>query len=174
MDFNDFTISPITIKDVQHYYLFVNDNRARIAEYFPLTNSSTTDCKKTRKFVKEKIKMRKAKAFYSFLIKDKSRVIGTIFLKNIDWKVLKSECGYFIDHEYEGKGITSKALKFITDFAFNEVGLNKLYLRIAEENIASKRVAEKNNFQLEGKLREDFKTSSGNYIDVLYFGLLKS
>ncbi len=37
--------------------------------------------------------------------------MGFIDLKNIDWRVPKSEIGFFIDTDYAGKGITSKALE---------------------------------------------------------------
>ncbi|MCL5028997.1 MAG: GNAT family N-acetyltransferase [Bacteroidetes bacterium] len=50
--------------------------------------------------------------------------------------------------------------------------MNKVFLRIAEDNISSRRVAEKNGFIVEGILRQDFNISEGERIDVIYYGLL--
>jgi RimJ/RimL family protein N-acetyltransferase len=53
------------------------------------------------------------------------------------------------------------------------MGLNKIFMRIAEDNVSSRRVAEKNEFKIEGVLRKDFKTAEGKLIDVVYYGLIQ-
>ncbi len=60
------------------------------------------------------------------------------------------------------------------NIAFNEVGLNKVYCRVAPNNIASNRVAQKNGFELEGVLKQEFRIQDGSLIDLNYYGLLKS
>jgi RimJ/RimL family protein N-acetyltransferase len=52
--------------------------------------------------------------------------------------------------------------------------MKKLFLRTHEKNIASRRVAEKNGFVMEGIIRNDYKTTSGVVVDLMYYGLLKS
>ena len=46
-------------------------------------------------------------------------------------------------------------------------------MRIAEDNLPSRRVAEKNSFVIEGTLRQDFKIAKGYWIDAVYYGLLR-
>ena len=94
-------------------------------------------------------------------------------MKNLDWNVPKAELGYYIDRKYEGKGITTKALTRIISFCFNDLQLSKLYIRTHEENISSRKVAERNGFTLEGTIRKDYKTTDGRLVDLMYFGLVR-
>jgi len=112
---------------------------------------------------------------YCFIIEDvkEGKLAGAIFLKNFDFTIPKCELGYFIDKEYEGKGVTSKATTKIVRYCFDNLKLNKIFLRAAATNFPSKKVAEKNGFITEGILRKDFKTEAGELIDVVYYGLLK-
>ena len=112
-------------------------------------------------------------AQYLIIDKISQQIIGTVFLKDFDWNVGKVEIGFFIDKDFVNKGIISKAVSFVIDYAFKELKLNKIFMRVSEDNLPSRRVAEKNNFEVEGKLRRDFKTSDGELIDVIYYGVLK-
>jgi ribosomal-protein-serine acetyltransferase len=106
--------------------------------------------------------------------KSVSKPIGMLFIKSLDWRIPKAELAYYIDKEYEGKGIISKALNNVIEFAFSVLKLNKLYLRVAPDNKGSRKVAEKNSFKIEGTLRNDFKTYEGALIDLLYYGLINN
>jgi RimJ/RimL family protein N-acetyltransferase len=48
-----------------------------------------------------------------------------------------------------------------------------VYARIAPDNPASIRVAEKCGFQHEGLLRKEYRAGNGELMDVLYYGILK-
>jgi ribosomal-protein-alanine N-acetyltransferase len=65
---------------------------------------------------------------------------------------LSAELGYFIGEKFWNKGITSRAVKLITDFGFNELKILKIYAGIFEFNKPSMRVLEKCGFKLEGIL----------------------
>lgn len=174
--FDNFTIRPICSDDVQGYFSFVDRNRERISKYFPKTISACKNIVSTMSHVSERIKLAKRKEFITLVISDNhsGEIIGTVFIKNLDWNIPKGEFGFFIDKNYERKGIITKSISFIIDYCFHTMGLNKIFMRIAEDNISSRRVAEKNGFIVEGILRSDFKTLGGNLIDVMYYGLLRS
>ena len=80
--------------------------------------------------------------------------------------------GYFIDKDYEGKGIITKGLSQVIRFCFDTLKLKKLFLRIDPDNFPSKRVAEKNGFIVEGTLRSEYRTGNGDLIDLVYYGLV--
>ncbi|MFT5779805.1 MAG: ribosomal-protein-serine acetyltransferase [Crocinitomicaceae bacterium] len=40
--------------------------------------------------------------------------------------------------------------------------------------MAAKKLAESCGFEIEGTIRKDYKTTSGELIDLIYYGLLKS
>jgi len=119
----------------------------------------------------------KKKEFYIYLICDTQenyKIIGAVFIKDIDWNIPKSELGFFIDETYQGKGIVSKAVSYIIKFCFEELHLTKLIIRSAVNNKASRKVAENNHFLLEGIIRKDIKTYDGTIVDVAFYGLLKN
>lgn len=112
---------------------------------------------------------------FSFFIKDtiKNTLIGLVNIKNIDEGIKKCEIGYFISENYTGKGIVSKFTSEVVIYCFDILQMNKVFLRIAPENIGSQKVAIKNNFKQEGVLREEYKGFQDKFEDVIYFGLLK-
>ena len=174
MDLGDFTVRPIREEDVQNYFLLIESNRERIAKYFSNVTAANKDIESTAAFVVERLSLLEKEELISFVICDNltQKVIGSIFLKNIDRKVQKAELSFFIDKNYEGKGIITKVVSLIIKYCFQHLLFNKIFLRIAEDNISSRRVAEKNGFVLEGTLRHDFKTPEGQFIDIVYYGLL--
>jgi RimJ/RimL family protein N-acetyltransferase len=87
--------------------------------------------------------------------------------------IAKCELAYFIDKEFEGKGIISKAVGKVIGFCFGELMMNKITICTSKINIASQRIALKYGFQEEGILREEFRSGEGVLEDIIYFGLLK-
>ena len=174
MTFDNFIIRPICIEDAENYYLFVDQNKDRLSKYFPKTLNANIDITSTMAHILDRLRLTENKAFFTFVILDNlsNKIVGTVFLKDIDWTIPKGELGFFIDRAYEGKGIISKAVSIISNHCFQSMGLNKVFMRIAEDNVSSRRVAEKNEFKVEGILRKDFKTSEGKLIDVMYYGLI--
>ena len=176
MTFNNFIIRPIRNEDSLNYHSLIDQNKERLSKYFPKTLNANKDLESTTAHVVERIRLTEKKEFFTFVIFDNlsNKIVGTIFLKELDWNIPKGEIGFFIEQNYEGKGIITKSVSLVINHCFDTLDLNKVYMRIAEDNISSKRVAEKNDFKVEGVLRKDFKTSEGELIDVVYYGLLKN
>ncbi len=65
-----------------------------------------------------------------------------------------AELGYWIGEEYQKKGYMSQALQLISDYAFANFPITRLFCRIYGNNPASMRVAEKVGFTLEGKFEK--------------------
>lgn len=105
-------------------------------------------------------------------LKETNKIIGVISLNTIDWKNKKAEIGYWLGKTHWNKGIMTEAVKLVLKLSFNELKLHRIYARIFEENIGSRRVLEKNKFKQEAKLRDSlFKF--GKYHNEILFGLLK-
>ena len=175
MKFDNYLLRPLEKKDVQGYFELIDNNRRRLEDFFAGTVARNRTLEDTRIFVPEVIEKTAGRTYFSFVIIDTTTntIVGYTDIKNIDWNIPKAEIGYFIDKAYESKGIISKAVTKVIDYSFNELKLRKIFLRTHESNIGSIRIAEKHGFQQEGIIRSDYKTTSGNIIDVIYYGLLK-
>lgn len=172
--FGNYKLQLLKTEDALPFYQLIQKNHDRLFAFFPLTAKNGQSLDSTRAMVKERIALAEKKAFISFMIfkRDDNTLLGCIFMKDIDWHIPKAEIGYFIDRDFESNGIVGGALRTIVHYCFNELKLEKVFVRVSPENIGSRKVAEKNGFELEGILRKDFKSGEGTLYDVIYYGLL--
>jgi len=162
-------------EDFEKLYNLVEINRERLIMYFPKTSANIKDLDSAKKFARQKVKQAFEREQYCFVIAKKNygEIVGMVMVKNIDWTIPKGELAYFIDQNYEGLGITSSAVKWVVDYCFAQLEMEKLYIKFNPENVGSKRVAIKNGFEKEGLLKREFRTGLGELTDVERYGLLR-
>jgi ribosomal-protein-alanine N-acetyltransferase len=59
--------------------------------------------------------------------------------------------GFWLDPEFQGRGLMTEAADRVTDFAFRDLGWPHLWLSNATTNLASARVKEKQGARLIGR-----------------------
>ncbi len=82
-------------------------------------------------------------------------LVGVVSLFDLNTVYRKAEVGYWLGAQFVGLGIMPKAVSSLLDYAFSELGLNRIQLCCATDNKPSQRVAQKLGFWLEGTARED-------------------
>ena len=108
-----------------------------------------------------------------FIIMDGETPVGSVYLRDIDRQNQKCEYGIFIGEEScRGKGIGSAAAKLALDYAFDELGLNRVYLRVFADNKRAIKSYENAGFRREGTFREDVIIDGVGY-DMVFMGILK-
>jgi RimJ/RimL family protein N-acetyltransferase len=110
-----------------------------------------------------------------FAIEDEAdgEFLGMAALVTLDLEGREAEAGYIVGPQARGRGIASRALKLLTDWALEELDLERVELRITVGNEPSMRVAEKCGFVREGVLRSvHFK--QGLRSDVAVYSRLAS
>jgi ribosomal-protein-serine acetyltransferase len=172
--FEDFSIIKFDTSKGSKLFKLIDDNRSRLEDFFPGTVAETRTLPDTLDYCLKMEQKRKNKAYFPFIIIDEkdNKYVGFIDIKNIDWRIPKAEVGYFIDQHYEGKGVISKALSFVLKYMVKTYGLKKILSRAGTKNQGSQKVALNNGFILEGTIRSDFKTASGEIVDLNYYGKL--
>ena len=174
MLFDHFQLRLLQPSDADDFFGLIELNRPRLEDFFAGTVARTRSLQDTRDYFREiEIKI-EARTYFPYIVidLDQPRFIGLIDIKSIDWNIPKAEVGYFMDSHYEGKGISGKALSIVIQHAAKEMGMRKLLIRTHTENQASKALAEKCGFQQEGIIRSDYKTSRGELVDLVYYGLV--
>lgn len=174
MQFDNYSIRLLCEDDLPAYFRMIERNRKRLEDFFTGTVSRTQTFEDTKAFIAGITQKAEKKTYFPFVIVDNSNhsLIGFIDVKNIDWSIPKAELGCYIDEEYAGKRVSTKAFSILTGHCFNELGFKKLFLRTHQSNIAAIKVAEKCGFRVEGTIRSDYKTTSGEIIDLIYYGKL--
>ena len=89
---------------------------------------------------------RAAGTLYAFVMLDAGEVVGHISLKNVDRERSEAEVGYWVGRPYWGRGYASRAVREVATFAFEDLGLRRLYAHVLAQNPASGRVLEKAGF----------------------------
>jgi RimJ/RimL family protein N-acetyltransferase len=76
------------------------------------------------------------------------------------------------DDSFAGRGWVTEAVQLLVDYLFGAKKQNRIQLVIVPENAASRRIAEKCGFQLEGTARGAF-FNGGRSQDVLIYALVR-
>ncbi|MER6979524.1 GNAT family N-acetyltransferase [Streptomyces carpinensis] len=92
------------------------------------------------------------------------RLVGTVHLRNTDWRVRSSEIAYVVAPWARGEGYASEAALATAQWVFQDRGFERLELRTAADNTASQQVAQKIGCISEGVLRGAWmaRTRDGN------------
>ena len=80
--------------------------------------------------------------------------LGTISLKNINYKDSTAEYAIALRKSASGKGIGYKATLAILDIAFNELDLNRVYLNVLPDNKRAIALYLKCGFSFEGEFKQ--------------------
>jgi RimJ/RimL family protein N-acetyltransferase len=89
----------------------------------------------------------------AFAIVERGRFVGIAVAPEIDRAARTAELGYVVVPEMRGRGVATTALRLLTEWAFSELGMERLELLISVENEGSKRVAVRCGYVREGVLR---------------------
>ena len=99
--------------------------------------------------------------------------VGNIKLGPIKFEHMVAEISYFIGNkEFWGKGIASKCVKTIVQFAIVDLGLKKINAGYYENNIGSAKVFQKCGFVIEG-IRHSDVSFENNRINLVLVGFAK-
>lgn len=91
---------------------------------------------------------------YAFAIVDEAgRVLGDIGINRFDRPQRRANMGYWIRRSAQGQGIVPRAVRAAAAFGFTSLGLQRIEIIAAVDNIASRRCAEKSGARFEGIAR---------------------
>jgi RimJ/RimL family protein N-acetyltransferase len=100
--------------------------------------------------------------------------IGNIGLMNVCNIDRDAELGIFIGEKSEwGKGFGRNAIKLMLRYAFQTLNLNRIYLKVFENNLRGIKSYRASGFIEEGRMRQA-KFSEGAYLDVVLMSVLRS
>jgi len=124
-----------------------------------------------RDFIERTQKAFAEKTGQTFGIFQNEKLVGAISFVVFNWKSRRTEIGYWIDKNYEGRGIVTESCKVLTNYAFQELKMNRIEIRCATENTRSCAVPERLNFKLDGVLRQS-EWRHTRFFDMAIYSLL--
>ncbi|KMJ57431.1 acetyltransferase [Bacillus sp. LL01] len=157
-------------EDIELYHSWRNDMDI-MATTSPSMDVYTLE--ETRSFVENIILQSSSSKSYIIVEKEGNTSIGVTSLINIDTKNRNAECIIDIgEKKHWGKGYGSEALKLLLDYAFLELNLHRVSLRVFSFNEKAIHLYTKLGFEKEGISREGLYRN-GRWHDIVHMGILK-
>jgi RimJ/RimL family protein N-acetyltransferase len=69
------------------------------------------------------------------------RLLASISVMEIDREARTGEIGYWVAREARGRGVATRAVRLVRDWAAAELGLTTIEIEVHEDNLASQAVA---------------------------------
>jgi RimJ/RimL family protein N-acetyltransferase len=109
----------------------------------------------------------------SFAIEFGEEAVGGVgFLMGRDIARISAEMGYWLSEEHWGRGIATRAVAAMSDWAFDNYKLTRVYAMAFAHNAASIRVLEKAGFEREALLRRS-AIKNGVVLDQILFAKVR-
>ena len=161
-----------TLKNADEFFALVERNRTFLRQYLPWVDH-TLSVENSKTYIKECRKQFKSDSGYSLCIFYRQNIVGAISSHSIDQIDCKTEIGYWLAEDQQGKGIMRRSCLALMTYLFETLQLHRIEIRIVFNNLTSQRIPEKLGFTKEGILRESAYIND-KFHDVLIYGLLAS
>ncbi len=158
----------VTTADADALFAVVWQSRGYLKRWLGWVENLTVDG--YRDFLRQGVvRFGEGLGFYAAIRRDQQWV-GAIEL-GIDSANQSASLGYWLAEASQGQGLMTRAARAVTRLAFTEYGLNRLEIRVADENRPSVAVAERLGFRLEGVLHQG-EWVNARFHNLLCYGLL--
>jgi ribosomal-protein-serine acetyltransferase len=101
----------------------------------------------------------------------RGQVAGVVGFHTIDWVNRKTEIGYWLGAQFQGKGLMTRAVAALTDYAFKTLKLNRVGISCAPENRRSRAIPERLGFTNEGVTCQ-VEWLYDHFVDHVMYGML--
>jgi ribosomal-protein-serine acetyltransferase len=166
---DDAFVRTFTPDDADTVFALVDAERDRLRRWFPWVDPTRTVEDQRGWIVRALASEHDAEANGIWL--SGRELAGTIGL-TVNALENGGEIGYWVGSSHEGRGLVTRATAALLDHAFDGIGLHRVQIRAAAHNDRSRAVAERLGFTQEGVLREQGLVSTGEYHDMVVYGIL--
>lgn len=167
----EISLKLIEMKDASRIFQLTNRTRPYLRNWLPWLDQ-TRKIGDTEAFIQHALKGLAENKSMTTMILLNGQAVGVASYNSLDWANKIAYIGYWLGEDYQGKGIMTKAAGALTDYAFQELGMNKVEIRAAVENKRSRRIPERLGFVEEGTIRQA-EWLYDHYVDHVVYGLLK-
>jgi ribosomal-protein-serine acetyltransferase len=171
-EFPDLLLRLLREEDAEELFAVTDRNRAHLLRWLPWVDATRTPNDSSlfiRHTIEEQASLRAVHCAITF----RNEIIGVIAFNAIDHFHRTSTVGYWLSQAHTGHGYMTGAVRALIRFGFEYLNLNRIEIRIAPENQASRAVCVRLRFRHEGILREA-EWLGDRFVDLEVYSLLKS
>ena len=155
-------IRPQELFDAEHLFEIITHTNLEFIE-FPIKT-----LEEERYFLQLNEAKRKANFEHNFSILYYGRLVGACGIRIDQHRPWIGEIGYFIDRDYQGKGIATEAVRQLEKVGFEKLDLQRIIILMDTRNLASERVAQKCGYEKEGVMKKVHRIGEDYYDCFLY------
>lgn len=150
----DVTVRPLTYGDADEWAALRTANREWLRPWEATAPPDAPVPPVTfRQFIRHERRVRRDRLGWPMAIVHRGALVGRVVIAGVEWGAQRSgSLGYWLDRGHAGQGIVPTAAALLATHAFGE-GLHRIEIAMRPENDASRRVAEKLGFVLDGPRR---------------------
>ena len=111
---------------------------------------------------------------YVFVIVCEGRFAGLIGFKDTDRENRRTELGYWLCEEYQGRGLMTAAVSALCRWMFKRQRMCRVQIKCATENARSRAIPERLGFVHEGTERCGVRLANGRYTDLEVYSRLRT
>lgn len=150
----------------------IDRDREFLSQWLPFVDY-TQNISDTENFIRSVVNQPGKKRDEVYSIWYKREFAGLIGFKETDWINRKTELGYWLTEQMQGKGIITTSMEKLLRFAFQKLNMNRVQVKVATGNSKSAAIPKKLGFKFEGVEREGEKHQH-KYFDLEVYSFLKS
>lgn len=166
----EITLRMLTARDAKPLYKRIDESRAYLKKWLPWLDDMKSE-DDALSFIKNSFLIYNNRKGITAGIFLNEKLVGVIGFNEIDFQHRIGYIGYWLAKKYQGRGIMTTAVTAIIAYSFTELSLNRIEMRIANKNKASRAIAEKLGFVNEGQIRQA-EWLYDHYVDHIIYGML--
>lgn len=163
----------LTPDDTADIFNTIDNEREYLGKWLPFVEF-TLEISDSESYVNSVVNAPEDQFDYIFTIRKLSKFVGLIGFKDTDRGNLKTEIGYWLSEKHQKQGIVTKSVARLCEFAFQEMGMNRVQIKCAVGNTSSINIPKRLGFQFEGIERQGELLTGNIFTDLMVFSKIKS
>lgn len=143
----------LELRHAETLFDLVDANRPYLRQWMPWLDA-TTKVDNVRNFIESSLEQFSANHGFQTAIIYRGQVVGAMGFHRFEWDNRSTSLGYWLAADVQGRGIITRACRFLVTYAFTELGLNRIEIRCATGNHKSRAIPKRLGFKQEGVLRQ--------------------
>ncbi len=172
-DLSDAThLRPVTLRDADALFDVTVANRAHLAPWMPWARDLRHPGQ-TREWIRTMQRQEIEDTGLACVVVDDGRIAGTVGLNRIDHVNGATAIGYWLTEAAQGRGTMTAAVRALVEHAFTTMGLHRVVIEAAPDNVRSRAIPERLGFTEEG-VRRGAEWFPDGYRDLVVYSRLAS
>jgi ribosomal-protein-alanine N-acetyltransferase len=155
-------IRPQELFDAERFFEIITNTDLGFIE-FPIKTLEEEKC-----FLQLNEIKRKANFEHNYSILLYGKLVGACGIRIDQHRPWVGEIGYFVDTDYQGKGIATEAVRQLEKVGFEKLDLQRITIFMDIRNLASESVAQKCGYEKEGVMKKVHRVGEDYFDCFLY------